>query len=858
MILQASIREREKRHAPHVACRRQFAMNARLDWSVGQRLGLGFAAIAAVLAVFAVMLYKWQGASEDAQRAFVDRIAPRAEAAARLERSLLAVGIDVRSYLIAPDDARRDDALASIEQTRRTLRTLGAAARDEDESRAWAGLEQAVEDYLARASDAVNAVSALRNAAMLERGVENARHTADEHLHALQQLLGAKSMAAVGAMNNARAKVSGGMATAFMLVLAAFAVLAFFTIESIRRPTRALLRAASEMERGQWKPALRLSAQAWEARGEVVPKRNEVARIGLALGSAAQALEQRELRLRADARIAAATSSLEGGPMAEAALNTMVEATRSAIGAIFWNDAAAGVLRPIATHALSNAQALAAGEGLPGEAVHQQRPIVLHDLPQDGPFRVRLGVGQCVPRCIAAVPIALRGELLGVAVLGSLHEIGADAIEFLSAACLQVAIGLKNVRSHEKMQTLVAELRESHERIERQARELTKADEHKNEFLGLLAHELRNPLAAISHSAFILGRPEKTQADDARARAVIGRQMRHLTRMVDDLLDVTRIARGKVRLQREVHDVAQVVREALNDWQGTLQQAGLVLEADVPDTPVYVDGDRTRIAQVVGNLLSNAVKFTERGRRVTVALRASAQAQHVELEVADEGIGIDVELAERLFEPFSQGEAGLARGNGGLGLGLALAKALVELHGGTIAVDSEGPGRGARFVVTLPLSAAVPKPSEPARIAAAGRPRHILLVEDNVDAAETLCTALRYEGHEVEVAHDGLAGLERARAARPDVVLCDIGIPGIDGYEFARRARREESLAGTTLVALSGYASAEDHKRSLAAGFHRHLSKPVDLERLFGFLAELERSPPQRPASPRPTLHESA
>jgi CheY-like chemotaxis protein len=362
---------------------------------------------------------------------------------------------------------------------------------------------------------------------------------------------------------------------------------------------------------------------------------------------------------------------------------------------------------------------------------------------------------------------------------------------------------------------------------------LREADRRKDEFLAVLSHELRNPLTPIQNGLYLLGHAAPGSDQARRAQEVIGRQARHLERLVNDLLDVTRIARGKVHLQRATLDLGEALRRAVEDHRPGYAAKGVALSLAVPPDPVWIDGDPTRIAQVAGNLLGNALKFTPPGRSVAVELRR--EGDEARLVVADEGVGIGRELLGHIFEPFTQADATLARSQGGLGLGLALVKGMVELHGGTVEAGSDGPGRGATFSVRLPAATAVaPVPEAPHRGERAGKRLRILVVEDNEDAASTLREALELLGHEVHVSNDGPAGLEAAGRFAPDVVLCDIGLPGIDGYEVARRLRRLQP--GLRLVALSGYALPEDRERARHAGFDAHMAKPPDIDELTGVL----------------------
>jgi two-component system CheB/CheR fusion protein len=387
---------------------------------------------------------------------------------------------------------------------------------------------------------------------------------------------------------------------------------------------------------------------------------------------------------------------------------------------------------------------------------------------------------------------------------------------------------------------------------ERLMAELRETDARKNHFLAMLSHELRNPLAPIRNSVYILERAAPGGEQARRAQAVIDRQAHHMTRLVDDLLDVTRISRGKIRLQRERFELNALVRRTAEDQRSVFGKAGVALEVHASEHPMEVNGDPTRIAQVIGNLLQNAAKFTPRGGRATLSVRRSGTGSAA-IHVRDDGAGIPPDGLARVFEPFVQGDRTLDRSHGGLGLGLALVKGLVELHGGSVVVCSAGTGHGAEFVVRLPLDRA-----EPPRFIAVPSPmatapvRRILVIEDNPDAAASLRDVLELNDHLVEVVATGPEGIEKAREFRPDVVLCDIGLPTMDGYEVARLMRSDPSLRSIHLVALSGYASPDDVERAMEAGFDRHLAKPPSLPDLERTLGEVAAS---APSTSRLALH---
>jgi len=378
------------------------------------------------------------------------------------------------------------------------------------------------------------------------------------------------------------------------------------------------------------------------------------------------------------------------------------------------------------------------------------------------------------------------------------------------------------------LETIVKELRLANQR-------LREDDQRKNEFLAMLSHELRNPLAPIRNSLYVLERAEVGSEQAKRAQATIDRQTAHLTRLVDDLLDITRISKGKIQLRKQLVNLGDLVRRTVDDHRSFFTADGLGLEVAVSDAGLWVDGDATRLSQVLGNLLHNAAKFSDRGGRASVSV-ARDQDTAV-LRVRDTGVGLTPEMLAHVFEPFTQAENTLDRTRGGLGLGLALVKGLVELHGGSVAVHSAGPGQGAEFAVRLPLRELANGSEVTPASGRTTSTRRVLVIEDNVDAAESLREVLEFSGHTVEIANSGSDGVEKSRAFRPHMILCDIGLPGMDGYEVARRLRADQTLASTYLVALTGYALPEDLARAKEAGFDEHIAKPASLERIEQVLA---------------------
>ena len=379
----------------------------------------------------------------------------------------------------------------------------------------------------------------------------------------------------------------------------------------------------------------------------------------------------------------------------------------------------------------------------------------------------------------------------------------------------------------------------------------TEADRRKDEFLAMLGHELRNPLAAIRNALWVLDEAGSRSDQDLRQRDVIERQTRHLVRMVDDLLDVSRVTLGKIILKRQTVDLAEVVSHCLVELDLAALAAGHGLELRVETEPVWVEGDPVRLEQVICNLVQNAIKYTPRGGTLTLSVRTENNEGTV--RVRDTGVGITPEMLQQIFAPFTQVESSRSRSEGGLGLGLPLVRGLVELHGGRVEAHSAGPGQGSELIVRLPLrssrrsvrragatgtSGAWPVVVAPPVPPGEKRALSILVVEDNLDGRESLRDLLEIWGHRVDLAENGPEGVERALAELPDVALIDIGLPGLDGNEVARRIRAGGETRRMALIAMTGYGQPEDRRRALQAGFDNYLVKPVDPAHLARLLAE--------------------
>ena len=359
----------------------------------------------------------------------------------------------------------------------------------------------------------------------------------------------------------------------------------------------------------------------------------------------------------------------------------------------------------------------------------------------------------------------------------------------------------------------------------------------------MLAHELRNPLAPISNAVQVLQTAGADEAAVRTASSMLERQVDQMVRLVDDLLDMSRITRGLVELRRERIELAPVLNQAVESARALYRAMDHELTVTMPLEPVFVDADATRLAQVVGNLLNNACKFTDKGGHIQLALERGDG--HAAIRVRDDGIGIAPEQLSRVFGMFTQVDTSLERSRDGLGIGLTLVKTLVELHGGTVQGHSEGPGRGSEFVVRLPMAANETRPGSAVAVPRrAATSRRVLVVDDNQDGAESLAMIIRMGGHETETAHDGLQAIAAAERFRPDAMLLDIGLPGLNGYEVCRRIREQPWGKDLLLVAVTGWGQQEDRQRSKEAGFDTHVVKPVNPAALLQLLASL--APGQR------------
>jgi len=440
----------------------------------------------------------------------------------------------------------------------------------------------------------------------------------------------------------------------------------------------------------------------------------------------------------------------------------------------------------------------------------------------------------CLVRHAVAVPMLIGERALGVLLVGSRHEDaeqGCNDWEVLEGLADRAAVAFENAQLYRSLQAEIAERRAAET-------ELQDASRRKDEFLAMLSHELRNPLAPIRNALEVVRRIAPPDSKITWAGDVMDRQVGHLTRLVEELLDVARISQGKIALNREPVDLNDVIAHSVETAQPFIEARGHGLTVQLPHTPVFLHGDFARLSQVVGNLLHNAAKFTDEGGRIHLALWVE-DGESV-IAVRDGGIGIDAALLPRIFDLFSQGSRSLDRSQGGLGVGLTLVRRLVELHGGRVEALSDGADRGAEFRVRLPCISVASGDTDNASIAepsprAAGR--RVLIVDDNHDAAESVAQFLQLEGHEVKTVCDGVQAITCAPVFAPQVVVLDIGLPGLSGYDVAQRLRDLPATRQALIVAVTGYGQKEDRQRAMASGFDHHFVKPTDPHALTALIA---------------------
>jgi signal transduction histidine kinase/CHASE3 domain sensor protein len=872
----------------------------RLNLSIGQRLTIGSAIVALLIVALGVVVAVSTARITTQQREQSDIIAPRARAAVQLETAVYQQAVALRTYGLSGSNAdletfgRTTSVLARrIEQLADLPKTAAGQAIFDEMVPLYESHQQSIRAVLERLSNEGD--RDLFRAAEADIAMQRARLL--EKVSSYADLQAQLSDAAAQSVSQATANLFRSTIVVTLLILIASVLTGFVIARSVRQPALRLKSAAEAMRRGVFQPALALQENDGDD-GET-SLRDELREAAHGFGAMAATLKAREERLSAHARLSAVlVNSLDPREVAAGALGEMTRHLLSEIGAVYLCEESQNLL-PLASIALEGELSpLRIGAGIPGHAAATRVTTVMRDIPRESPFLVRLGFDALPPRCVVSTPMIVKDRLVGVIVIGGLRDLDDEAVRFTEQAAGQLAIALDNALAHRRIAALASDLQDKNEVLQLQneelqaqseelqaqseelqaqseelqaqgeelqaqneelmvqtgelnsqteelrsqrevlqqiTKELGEADTQKNRFLAVLGHELRNPLAAIRSAVPLLNRPGSDSDDTAaQAHTVVERQTAHLGRLLDDLLDVGRITSGKIVLERRSLPLAPVVERCVSSLSTT---TGPLICVQIDDA-VCIDADETRVEQIIMNLLTNAVKFTPAGGMIS--LRLGRDESRAVLEVSDTGAGIEPELLPRIFDFFIQGTHRPPGGNGGLGVGLALARHLVELHGGTIEARSAGPGEGTTVTVRFPCLAVT---SEIIRVpvpdAKLPLKRSVVVVEDNADLRQMMRLLLKRAGHAVEEAHDGPTGVEVVRAIRPDVALVDLDLPGFDGCEVARRLRQDTLLDGVRLIAVSGYGSPEDRARAIAAGFDDHLVKPVDFEHLSETLQEL-------------------
>lgn len=839
--------------------------------SIRRRIYGGFAVVLLLLGAELAVARRGFDRVQALRDELAGQIDPPVAVAETFERTVLRRALAVRNLVLTGDERHRDVYGRALDEAHALLDTLRRFELD-DESRSAANALADASRAHVRETDTFLALldgSASADALVpAEQRLAAARERVLGRLHAFVATQRARQEAARARAAELQLEVSRALLATALLVTIALALTAFFTVHALRRPALALVRAAGAVEAGDFAPALALA----DAQG--APGGGELGHLARAFARMADGLRRREERLAVDGRIGAAlATTLEPRATAEAALREIARHVGAAAGAVYLFDG----------EALSRAAGLRAAapellrrDGLVAEALASGRAALAGGIPADLPFALDAVFGEVRPRSVMAAPLVARGEPVGLVLLGSLGDLGVEDAAFVERAGVQLAVALQNALAHRRLGALAGDLRATNARLQAQNEELQArgeeiraqaeelqahsekirrhngelalarealaqkaaalehVDRRRNELLATLGHELRNPLAALASAGRVL---EATGgAGVARQTAVISRQTMQLRQLVDDLLELSQLTEGKTELRREQVDLREALRRAARAADVAARAKGQRLALSTAQGAVVVDADPSRVEQVLATLLRNAIRRTPEGGCVGAAV--DVIDGHAVARVADGG-GAAAELLPRFFEPFVEG----TRSEGGEanpGLGLALARRLVELHGGEVAARPAADGGGAEAVVRLPLAAGVAAATAPSSRAGREDMRlSVLVVEDNPDVAETTADALELFGYSVRLARDAEEGLRAAVESPPDVALLDIGLPGRNGYDLARDIRARLGRDGVRLVAVTGYGQDEDRRRAFDAGFDAHLVKPVELDELRALIDRL-------------------
>ena len=745
------------------------------DLGVRQRLFIGFGILLGLLALELSYTFAWFQRLDHLRDALYDDVGPRAEAASRLERAMLYRAVLIRDYRQTRDAKYLRAQTDAFEEARSALRDIDALSRRPEGRAIVNEMKPLAETY-------VGATETLLESIKSDASAERVTAAEIEAVDAREKVLAVarrfseyqkRKLEKINAgVDAAQSKMSWGLPCLGLLMLGTILLTAFVVARAVANPVHALLAAARSLAKGDYRRALALDPGT-DASGAGPSQRhpNELRELAGAFAHAAARLQQREAALAADVQLSGIFSTrLAVNELADNALRAIAVLARAELGAVYVLDEGRSTLQRAASFPLDvHAPALAVGEGIPGQAALQRSLIHIRDIPPDTPFRVRLGIDDLPPKAILAVPALLRSRVHGVIVLASLREFTDEGVRFVQHAANLLAPSLANAVAHrevlrfraalqqkneqlksrnEEMQVQREEIQAQNEELQAQRDELhdrgeqlreaveasEKADRRKDEFLAILGHELRNPLAAIDHAVRILER--RAPASLSKPVSIASRQARRLARLVDDLLDVTRIAQGKLVLEKRPVDLGQILRQAIESSRGFMEMRRHEPSITIGEGDLGVEGDPARLEQVICNLLHNAAKFTEPGGAISAAVESTAD--RVVLRVKDTGIGIGGELLPRVFDIFTQGAPSSSRQEG-LGVGLSLVRGLVDMHGGHVEAVSEGPGRGSEFVVSLPrIDPQRAQCGQPASEAESPRSLRVLVVDDNPDVADSL------------------------------------------------------------------------------------------------------------------------
>jgi signal transduction histidine kinase/ActR/RegA family two-component response regulator/HAMP domain-containing protein len=853
--------------------------------SMSRRIYVGFAFVLVLLAAEVGVALRGFARIRTLRQEISEAIDPPSLAAADLERTVLYRALAVRGYANTREQRFRQEAARHLGRTQLLVERMRRFELEPESRAAVESLARAVEVHSTRSEAFLDLVDRRADPAGIARAEQRLAESRDwvlERVRAFETIQERLQYFARARTSELQRDVGRALVLAAVLVALALAVTAVLTTRAVRRPALALVRAAGALERGDYAPAVSLVRDP-EPRGELQ-------RLGVAFGRMAEALRRREERWGAEGRLGAAlTTPIDPSATAAAALAEIVAFTGANLGGVYLVEG--NELHRLAGHAVEGSPESLPRTGLLADALVTCRAVSLGPIPADLPFTLGAGFGEVRPRSVLVAPLCSRREEVGVLLLGSIGDLGPEAVAFAERAAGQLAIALQNAISHRRLAGLAHQLRESNDRLQEQnealqaqgaairgqteelraqaeeirrrnrelsqakealaakASALEEADRRKDELLATLGHELRNPLAAVDMAAQLLDREAPDGPVALRSRMMC-RELHHLRRLVDDLLDLSRIGHGALELRLERFDLASALARAVEETHAAAEAKSQRVAVRA-DPEAVVESDRARLEQVLSNLLQNAIRHTRPGGTVSAVVTVEEGAAVIRVGAPE--MEIPEELLHRIFEPFIHGTHSEG-GEAAVGLGLALARRVVEAHGGEVEARSSD-GTGAELVARLPLApgAAQATLQRVPRRADGDMRLRVLVVEDHPDVAATMADALELLGYSVRVARDAEEGMRACLESPPDVALLDIGLPGRSGYDLAReiRARLPHEVIG--LVAVTGYGQEEDRRRAAEAGIDRHLVKPVELDELKSVIERLAfQEPPERSAAAKP------